>query len=103
MNQQLVTNNLNEELNKNTNKIKSYNFIENPDLKIELPRPKNGKNIVVTRKKETFRDSIYIIQPDNGIFDPNNISGTPPNSFMNDLKKRMDSYYVANNTLLSSK
>lgn len=105
MNQQTTTTNLNKELN-NINKIKLYNFnqnfVEKPDLKIELPRPKNEKNIVIIRKNETFRDNIYMIHPDNGIFDPNNISGTPPNSFMNDLIKRMDTYYVANDTLLTN-
>jgi len=35
----------------------------------------------------------FLLTTNTSIFDPNNISGSPPNVFMNSLKKRMDVYY----------
>jgi hypothetical protein len=61
---------------------------------IKLPSSNNNykmkHNHYMKRKEETT----YNLQTNSIIFDPNSISSSPPYDFMNNLKKRMESYYI---------
>jgi hypothetical protein len=59
-------------------------------VKIILPK----RNTHVTNEKSNFETSYnYELQPSRDCFDPN-ISSSPPNNFMELLKKRMELYYT---------
>lgn len=61
---------------------------------INLPNKENR----LTNEKLQYNNHMnnnnpFLLTTTTSIFDPNNISGSPPNVFMNSLKKRMDVYY----------
>lgn len=66
-----------------------YNIRRN----IQLPK----KNITTdkNKKNEEQNEKInnYNIEPGINIFDPNDISSSPPNYFLKDLEFRMNKYY----------
>lgn len=64
------------------------------NYEIKLPRSNNYYKMKHTTSRKIKPEITYNLQTNNIIFDPNSISSSPPYDFMNNLKKRMESYYI---------
>jgi len=59
----------------------------------EVKLPQSPVIIILKKNdKENNEYKIWNLESSGAYFDPNNISSSPPNNFMNDLKKRMEIY-----------
>lgn len=61
--------------------------------KVEYEKNCPNKNTIKNNKKKinaSFNNNYEII--DNHGFEPNNLAGSPPNQFLENLKKRIQSY-----------
>lgn len=64
------------------------------DYDIKLPNNINKSKTIPIQNKKRKQENIYNLQTGNNVFDPNSISSSPPYEFMDNLKKRMESYYI---------
>ena len=64
------------------------------DYEIKLPNNNNKSVAIPLYNKKRKQDNIFNLQTGNNVFDPNSISSSPPYEFMDNLKKRMESYYI---------
>ena len=61
---------------------------------IQLPKKINN-TCFITNKTQNFNNyNSFSVQPGLSVFNPDNISITPPNNFLSDLEKRMSIYYL---------
>lgn len=65
-----------------------------PDYEIKLPSNINKSKTIPIQNRKRKQDTTYNLQTGNTVFDPNSISSSPPYEFMDNLKKRMESYYI---------
>lgn len=74
------------------NEMYSTHKIICKSIKINIQLPNNAKKEDTIDNKSDFKMHEYMGY-DLGRFDPNHISNTPPNNFIDTLKKRIDIYY----------
>lgn len=60
---------------------------------IQLPK-KNSNCWFTEDTKLRYNFNNFNVTPGLSVFNPDNISSTPPNKFLSDLEKRMSIYYL---------
>lgn len=61
---------------------------------IQLPKKINNTRFITNKTQNFTNYNSFSVQPGLSVFNPDNISITPPNNFLSDLEKRMSIYYL---------
>ncbi len=68
--------------------------MQNISNNIQLPKKNINRCFTENKNLHYNNYNAFNVQPGLSVFNPDNISSTPPNHFLSDLEKRMSIYYL---------